>query len=176
MKILLIGPQGSGKSTQADLLAHYLKVPKITIGDIFRKIAEEDSELGKKVRDILNQGHLVDDQITSEIVKERLSHSDYKEGFIVDGYPRTLEQARLFDPNFDKVFYLKLKEEAVMERLLKRGREDDTEELINKRLELYCEQTQPLLDDYKNKGILVEIDGTGSVEKVQEDIRKHLLT
>lgn len=164
MKILLIGPQGSGKSTQAKLLSQFLRLPYISTGDIFR-------EMGGDIKQILDKGQLVDDATTSAIITERLSKADCKEGFVVDGYPRSLEQLRLFDPHFDRVFYLKLKEETVMERLLKRRREDDTEELINKRLELYYEQTQPLLDHYENLGKLVEIEGEGSIEQVYSRIK-----
>lgn len=174
MKILLIGPQGSGKSTQADLLADYLKVPKITVGDIFRKIAQEENDLGERIRQILAQGQLVDDVTTSRIVKERLEESDCQNGFVLDGYPRTLEQARIFDPGFNKVFYLKLDREKVLERLLKRGRDDDTEELIKTRLNLYYNQTQPLLDYYENRGNLVEVNGEDSIEEVFERIKSYL--
>lgn len=166
MKILLIGPQGSGKSTQADLLARQLNVPKITVGDIFRDLAKQDSEQGKKIKAILEAGKLVDDDLTARIVKEKLSREEFKEGFVVDGYPRTLEQANIFDPNYDKVFYLNLQQEKATERLLKRGRADDTSELIKKRLDLYQEQTQPLLDYYKDLGKLIEIEGEGSIEQV----------
>ena len=174
MKILLIGPQGSGKSTQADLLADCLKVPKITIGDIYRKLAQEDNEEGRRINAILSAGQLVDDQTTSKIVQNRLNQPDCGEGYIVDGYPRTLEQARLFDPQYDRVFYLKLAEEVAIERLLKRGREDDTRELIKKRLDLYYLQTQPLLDHYGNLGNLVEINADGSIEEVASQIRSYV--
>ena len=171
MKILLIGPQGSGKSTQADLIADYLKVPKITVGDIFRKIAQGENDLGKRIGEILKEGQLVDDLTTSQIVKKRLEESDCQNGFILDGYPRTLEQAEIFDPGFDKVIYLKLDRAKVLERLLKRGREDDTGQLIKTRLDLYYNQTQPLLDYYKNLGKLVEIDGAGSIAEVWERLK-----
>ena len=174
MKILLIGPQGSGKSTQTDYLADYLKVPKITVGDIFRELAQSGTEQGKKIKGILDLGKLVDDDLTARIVKERLSQEEFKGGFVVDGYPRTLEQARLFDPVYDKVFYLKLAPKAAYERLLKRGREDDTEDLIKKRLDLYFEQTQPLLDYYKSLDNLVEINAGGPVEEVERRIRDYV--
>lgn len=174
MKILLIGPQGAGKSTQADLIADYLKIPKITVGDIFRKLSQEDSKQGKKIKFFLEQGQLVDDQTTSEIVKGRLSNENCRNGFVLDGYPRTLEQAKIFDPGFDKVFYLKLDRGEVLDRLLKRGREDDTEELINTRLDFYYSQTQPLLEHYKNLNKLVEIDGSGSIEAVFDQVKSYL--
>lgn len=174
MKILMIGPQGSGKSTQAELLANYLNTPKISTGDIFRKIAEENSPEGERIREIQRSGKLVDDATTAEIVKKRLGEQDAQNGFILDGYPRNLAQRDLFDPQFDKVFYLNVPDEEVIKRLMNRGREDDTPESIKMRLNLYKDQTQPLLDYYKNLGILTEINGTGPVEEIQNEIQKSI--
>ena len=166
MKILFIGPQGSGKSTQASLLAEYLNLPKISTGDIFRKLS--------KVKEILAAGKLVDDETTAEIVKKRLQESDCQNGFILDGYPRNITQKELFDPQFEKVIYLKVPDEELMKRLLARGREDDTPESIRTRLNLYYVQTQPLLNYYKNQAILKEVDGIGAVEKIQDEIKKSI--
>ncbi|MBI3103386.1 adenylate kinase [Candidatus Daviesbacteria bacterium] len=174
MKILLIGPQGSGKSTQADLLAQHSGVPKISTGDIFRRIREEGSDEGRRIKNILDSGQLVDDQTTAEIVRKRVSEEDCKNGFVMDGYPRTLEQLNMFDPEFDKVIYLNVPKETVIKRLLLRGRADDTEELIRRRLDLYYKQTQPLLDYYNSQGILVEVGGTGDIQKIQDEIKKHI--
>lgn len=166
MKILLIGAQGSGKSTQAKLLAEYLKVPFISTGDIFRGMT--------LVKQILDEGKLVDDQTTSKIVKDRLSQPDCQSGFVMDGYPRNLEQVKIFDPGFDKAFYLDVPEKVVIERLTKRGRGDDTPESIKMRLGLYYKQTEPLLKFYRNLRILNEIDGLGTIEQVQQRIREEL--
>lgn len=174
-KILLIGPQGSGKSTQGKLLAEYLQIPYISTGDIFRQIATKDSEEGKEIKQIIESGNLVDDQTTAGLLKNRIEQEDCSQGFIIDGYPRNLEQVSLVPTlNFDKVLYINVLEQEVVARLLKRGRIDDTEEGIKRRLNLYREQTQPLLDYYKSKGILVEVNGKGDIQTVQDEIKKSI--
>lgn len=170
MKILLIGPQGSGKSTQGKLLSEFLKIPVISTGDIFRELAP----VNEMIRGILEKGQLIDNWTTSQVVRERVKKSDCNNGFILDGYPRNLDQARLFDPGFDKVIYLKLSDQQAIKRLLGRGREDDTKELIAERLRIYHEQTDPLSDYYKDKRLLREIDGVGTIEEVQQRIRNRL--
>lgn len=174
MKILLIGPQGSGKSTQAGMLAESLHLPKISTGDIFRELALENSIEGARIKQIMNEGKLIDDSETAKIVEQRLAKDDVKNGFILDGYPRNIAQKNLFDPGFDKVFYLKIPDEEVIARLAARGREDDSKEAIRTRLNLYYGQTRPLLDHYKNQGILIEISGIGSIEDIQDEIKKHI--
>ena len=174
MKILLIGPQGSGKSTQAGLLAKDLNLPKISTGDIFRELSLQDSEEGRKIKGILNSGELIDDLETAKIVEQRLNKDDCRKGFILDGYPRNKEQQQIFDPKVDKVFDLEIPNEEVIKRLLVRGREDDVMETIKKRLSLYHEQTTPLLDYYKNQGILIEIDGMGNIEDIHSMIKDRL--
>lgn len=174
MRILLIGAQGSGKSTQAKLLAEYLNAPFVSTGDIFRKLSQEAFGFGQTIKKIMDEGKLVDDQTTCKIVQDRLSQTDCNQGFVLDGYPRNLEQVKIFDPKFDKVFYLDVSEEAVIERLTKRGRADDTPESIKTRLELYYQQTKPLLNYYRDLGILTEVDGVGSVEDIHQRIKDSL--
>jgi len=175
MKILLIGPQGSGKSTQGKLLAEFLQIPYISTGDIFRQIAAKETEEGKKIKQTIESGYLVDDQTTADLLEKRIKEADCQNGFILDGYPRNLEQVKFIPVlNFDKVLYISVPEQEVVERLLKRGRPDDTEEGVKRRLNLYREQTQPLLDYYKVQGTLIEIDGTGDIQKVQDEIKKSI--
>ena len=164
MNIIIYGPQGSGKSTQAQLLAEKLKVPHIQTGEIYRQISQEDNVLGKKVKKLLDAGDLIDDETTYTIVDRYLI--DVKKGFIIDGFPRTLVQAQRGPFSVDKVFYLKLDDQECVTRLLGRGRYDDTAEIINQRLKLYHQQTQPILDYYRELGKLVEIDGSGTIEEV----------
>lgn len=175
MRILLIGPQGSGKSTQGKLLAEHLSIPFIVTGDLLREIASSGTDEGKRIKNILESGNLVDDETVVSLIRERVQRPDCQNGFILDGYPRTLEQAKkVEDLNFDKALYINAPKIEVMQRLLKRGRIDDSEELIKKRLDLYFAQTEPLLENYKNKGILIEIDGLGDIEKIQNNIRNSL--
>lgn len=171
MKIILFGPQGSGKSTQGKLLSEYLQIPFISTGDLFREEACLDTEEGRKIKQILESGKLVDDETVIGLVKKRVAEKDCQDGFILDGTPRTLKQAyALEDLNFDKAIYFNLPKEEVLARLLKRGREDDTKELIEQRLRLYFVQTEPVIEYYKNKGILHTINGVGTVEDIQQKL------
>lgn len=177
MKILLIGPQGSGKSTQGKLLADYLRIPYISTGDIFREKSLQDTEEGRQIKQILDKGLLVDDQTTRQLVTERLQRFDAQNGYILDGYPRTSEQIGLFNiHNFkpDWIVYLKIPDEIAIERLIKRGRADDTLELIKTRLQLYQDKTAALLEALKGYGKIVEINGQGSIEEVQQRMREAL--
>ncbi len=170
-KILLIGPQGAGKSTQGKLLAEYLHIPHISTGDIFRDLSTDSSAEAKRIREILSAGQLVDDETTSTIVKKRLQNPDCQKGFIMDGYPRTLEQISFFDPEFTKVLYLELSDEEATKRLMQRGREDDIPELIAQRLRIYHDQTDPILDYYEKRGLLKKIDGARDISIIQQDLR-----
>src|SRR5689334_7087563 len=146
MKILFLGSQGSGKSTQSKILSQDLNIPVISAGDIFRTLSNEDSAEGRKVAAIVKSGALIDDKTTSEIVKNRLAKPDCVNGFILDGYPRSIKQIEYYDPQFDKVVFLRVSKHTAVDRLLKRGRIDDYTQAIEKRLEEYYHQIEHILD------------------------------
>ena len=173
-RILFTGPVGSGKSTQAQLIAKYLNVPMFQTGQIARNLAGETGDLGRRVKRIMESGQLVDDVTIAEVLKQAMSKADLSKGFIIDGYPRSLEQLKLFDPGFDLVFNFKISDEEVLKRLLKRQRIDDTPEAINLRLKIYHEQTAPLTKHYKNLGILKQVNAEDSIENIQTGLRRTL--
>lgn len=173
-RILITGPQGSGKTTQAKLLAEYLVVPLIDSGEMLRELAQEITEDGSKVKEALDKGGMAPNDIVGQVVRESVENETSKDGFVMDGYPRNLEQLDIFDPMFDRVFYLEIRDDQVKSRLKSRGREDDTKELIEKRLSLYHQLTEPVLQYYHNLGILERVDGEGEIEDIQSKIREGL--
>ncbi len=174
IKILFAGPVGSGKSTQAQLLSQHLNIPLFQTGQITRDLSKEDSDLGKRVKIIMESGELVDDETIAESLRQAMSGADLNRGFVIDGYPRSLEQLDLFNPGFDTVLNFKIPDSVVLERLLKRQRIDDTPEAIQKRLGIYYEQTQPLIEHFQTLGILKEIDARKSIKEIEDEIRKVL--
>lgn len=175
MKILLIGPQGSGKSTQGKLLSKQLNIPFISTGDIFREKALEDSEEGRRIKQILDSGKLVDDITTKQLVEERLQREDVQNGYILDGYPRTSQQADLFnnrDFKFDLAINFQLSYETAVTRLMSRGRSDDTPELIKTRIDLYKLKTDSLISSLKRFGVVKDVDAEGSVDEVWNRVKK----
>lgn len=175
MKILLTGYPGSGKTTQARILASEMGVPLISMGATLRSLAIGDTETSQEIKEAIEKGEFVDDKIVAEIIKKRVAQSDCWRGYVMDGYPRSFSQFKFFDPHFDRVFYLVTPDEDVIGRLLKRQREDDTEELIKKRLDIQKNALEDLIFFFKKMHILTEIDGSQSIEKVQEDIRRALV-
>ncbi|PIR93497.1 adenylate kinase [Candidatus Falkowbacteria bacterium CG10_big_fil_rev_8_21_14_0_10_43_10] len=206
--ICLFGPQGSGKGTQAKLLTKKLNIPHISMGDLFRMAIESGTELGRKVKEVINQGDLAPDGTAFNLLKERVSNIDCANGFILDGFPRTLKQAGLLDEyiEVDKVVVIDISNKESIKRLASRRhclscgsiynlytvpkpkedemcdrchkklyqRDDDKEEAVAERLKKYHEETEPLIDYYKNKGKnkVAEINGEQSIEKVAEDINE----
>jgi len=173
MKIILIGIQGAGKSTQGNLLSEKLKIPYLSTGHIFREMAKEKTPLGRYIKEIMNAGFLIPDEKTVEIVSEYLKKPEYKDGYILDGFPRTLEQVKKFENGVDKVVYLRVSDKEALWRLSYRngeGREDETLTAIRKRIELFHKLTEPVLDFYRKKGQLMEIDGEKSIEEIHKEI------
>jgi adenylate kinase len=176
MKLVLIGIQGAGKSTQGNFLSHRLKLPYLSTGHIFRQIAKEKTQLGRYVKELINSGSLIPDDKVIHIVNSYLSRPAYSRGYILDGFPRTLTQAKLFKNNVDKVIHIHISDKEALWRLAYRNdiRDDDTIEAIRKRIELFKKFTLPVLDYYKKQKRLAIIDGEQSIEEVREEILKSL--
>lgn len=177
MKLVLIGIQGSGKSTQGNLLSKQLGIPYLSTGHIFRQLSKEKTKLGQYIKVVINSGLLVPDEKTIEIVNSYLKRPEYKKGYILDGFPRTLNQAKKFVNNVDKVIYLDIPEKEAIYRLVYRNneeRDDETIPAIKKRIEQFKKFTLPVLDYYRKQKKLVEIDGTQSIEEVNQQILKNL--
>ena len=181
MRLLIMGPQGVGKGTQAALLAEHYGIPAISTGDIFRANIKGKTELGLKVIAYTDKGELVPDELTNSIVKDRLAQDDTKNGWILDGYPRNAAQVEALDAMLeelgtplDAVVALDADHDVLMARIAKRaeeqGRTDDTPDAIAKRLATYAKETAPLLDTYKSRGQLVAIDGVGEIDAIQKNI------
>jgi adenylate kinase len=177
MRLVLLGPPGAGKGTQAKRLAEWLKIPAISTGDIFRANIAGDTPLGRLARSYTDAGKLVPDEVTNEMVKDRLAQPDTANGFLLDGYPRNVAQVEALDETLtaagtqlDVVVEITADSDEVVERLLNRaqieGRPDDTEDVIRHRLEVYAEQTAPLTEVYGGRGSLVRVDGVGEVDEV----------
>ncbi|MCK4744514.1 nucleoside monophosphate kinase [Candidatus Parcubacteria bacterium] len=204
MNILIFGAQGSGKGTQADLLSKKLKIPHITVGDIFRLIIKEESELGKILASYLNKGRLAPNEITNRIVAERLKKSDVARGFILDGYPRNKVQADFLDGicEIGKVIEIKVSDKEAVERIKDRRmcycgrtyhlkynppkkdvtcdecgkklyqRDDDKPKEIKERLRIYHEETEPIIADYKKRGIVETVEGERPIQEIHLNIMK----
>jgi adenylate kinase len=206
VRIVLVGPPGAGKGTQAQFIASHLSIPKISTGDIFRVNVSQGTELGREAKAYMDRGDLVPDSVTIAMVRDRLAEGDTRDGFLLDGFPRTLTQAKALDETLDDmggkldvVLELVVDDDEVVRRLsgrrtcrvcgrvwhvdfdppIREGicdqcggelfqRDDDREETVRHRLEVYAEQTSPLIDFYADKGILVGLDATGPVEDVTD--------
>ncbi len=184
-RLIIMGPPGAGKGTQAGRVAERLGIPAISTGDIFRSNIKGGTDLGRQVEAILSSGGYVPDEMTNEIVRDRLAWVDAAPGFLLDGYPRTTGQVNFLDTVLDAsghpldgVIEMLVDEDAVVERLLKRaateGRADDTEDVIRERQAIYRAETAPLTAIYAEHGILVQVDGMGTADEVTERLVKAL--
>ncbi len=178
-RLVLLGPPGAGKGTQAARLAERLQIPAISTGDIFRANIKGGTELGRTVQEYTSRGALVPDSVTNAMVRDRLAQADAAEGFLLDGYPRNTAQVDELERiltdlghPLDRAVEITADPDVVTQRLLKRaqieGREDDTEDVIRHRLDVYAEQTAPISDVYAQRGLLVQVDGIGDVDEVTE--------
>lgn len=206
MNIIIIGAQGSGKGTQAEMICEKFGIVHISTGDLFRELIAKGTEEGRKLKEIMDKGNLIPDSTTIEILKKRLDLKDCKKGFVLDGFPRNTNQAESLEKiaRIDKVLFLKISDKTALERLagrmqcrkcgaifgkqkppLKKGicdecggelytRDDDKPESISKRLAIFHEQTRPVLDFYRKKGLLKEIDGEPYAEKIFSEISRLL--
>jgi adenylate kinase len=173
VRLILLGRQGAGKGTQAIRIAGHYRVPHISTGEMLRAAVEEGTDFGRKAKEYMDRGELLPDDVMIGIVDERLAMSDAAAGFVLDGFPRTAAQAEALDEivgdrPIDVVANLEVPEDIVIERLLARGRHDDTEEALRRRLALYEEQTRPLLEHYATEGKLTTVDGVGTEDEVFE--------
>ena len=181
MRMLLIGPPGAGKGTQAVRVAKAYGIPAISTGDIFRANVSQGTPLGLQAKDFMDRGAYVPDDLTNALVLDRLAQDDTASGFLLDGFPRTLPQVSTLDEclvdlenELDAVVQLVVETDEVVSRLLKRaaeqGRSDDTESVIRKRLEVYREQTHPLVAVYAERGLLVSVDAVGAMDEVTDRV------
>jgi len=177
MRLILMGPPGAGKGTQARFVADHFGIPAIATGDIFRANVSQGTPLGLEAKRYMDAGEYVPDEVTNRMVRNRIDEDDAAPGFLLDGYPRTLAQVTELDGmieftghRLDAVVVLTVDSEELVQRLLQRaqtdGRTDDTEDVIRRRQEVYLEQTEPLIEVYRERGILVEVDGMGEVDEV----------
>jgi adenylate kinase len=181
MRLIMMGPPGAGKGTQAKYVADHFGIPAISTGDIFRANVSQGTELGVEAKRYMDAGEYVPDELTNRMVRNRIDEPDAEPGFLLDGYPRTLAQVEELDGmiahtghRLDAVVVLTVDAEELVQRLLQRaqtdGRADDTEEVIRRRQEIYQEETQPLIAVYRQRGLVQEIDGMGDVDAVTKRI------
>ncbi len=185
MKLLIMGAPGAGKGTQATAIAEHYRIPAISTGAMFRDNVARETELGKQVKAIMDAGEFVPDEVTEAIVADRLSRDDAANGYLLDGFPRTMHQVEFLDAllaekaeKLDAVLSLTADDEELVSRLLQRaqieGRSDDNEDTIRRRMEVYRAETEPLLQAYRDRGLLVEVDGIGTIDEVRARITKAL--
>lgn len=181
-RLLVMGPPGAGKGTQCVKLAEHFGVPHISTGDLFRSHIKNQTELGKKVQTYLDSGEYVPDDVTTDMLRARLDEPDASQGFVLDGYPRTVGQVgeldsilSNLDSSLDRVLVIEVAPDELIARLTKRaeaeGRSDDDEQVVRRRVEVYRQQTEPVLELYQKRGQAVSVDGVGSIEEVSDRLR-----
>jgi adenylate kinase len=181
MRLIIMGPPGAGKGTQAKFIAEHFKIPAISTGDIFRANVSQGTPLGIEAKRYMDAGDYVPDEVTNHMVRNRIDEPDAVGGFLLDGYPRTLSQVEELDGmikftghELDAVVVLTVDQDEIVERLLQRaqveGRADDTEDVIRRRQEVYGEETEPLIEIYRDRGLLIELSGMGEVTDVTQRI------
>lgn len=181
-RLILFGPPGAGKGTQAAALSHQLKIPHISTGEILRSAVANQTPLGIKARSYLDRGELVPDQLVIALIRDRLTQADALQGWILDGFPRNLPQAHALDQllaeigqTYDQVINLEVPDQVLVERMLSRGRQDDTEAVIRRRLQVYRDQTEPLIDFYCDRQQLTRVNGNLDIDAVTTRIRNSIL-
>lgn len=183
MRIIIFGPPGAGKGTQASLISEHYGIPHLSTGNIFRSAIKNETALGKEVKAILDSGELVPDEKVVGLVEEELQDPKYEEGYVLDGFPRTVTQAKAFDAYLNEhddtlsaFLQLQVPEKELVKRILSReeGRSDDTKEGVKKRLSVYQEETKPVLEYYRQQGVVKEIDGTGTIKEIFNRITQSL--
>ena len=185
VRLLLIGPPGAGKGTQAARLAEHFGIPAISTGDIFRANVKNQTELGKKAQSYMDAGENVPDSLTNDLIHDRIAQSDCADGFLLDGYPRTAaqvealegmlaEQSAALDAAVELVADVEVVVNRLRQRAIEQGRSDDSEEVVRHRLGVYAEQTAPLIDVFRDKDLLVTVDGLGPIEDITERILSRL--
>ncbi|MEH2218005.1 MAG: adenylate kinase [Nostoc sp.] len=178
-RLIFLGPPGAGKGTQAQALAEHLNIPHISTGEILRQAMKEQTPLGIKAQNYVNSGELVPDQLVQDLVQERLNQPYAENGWILDGFPRKVTQAAFLEElletihqSGERVVNLDAPDDVVVERLLARGRKDDTEEVIRRRLQVYRDETAPLIDYYRDRQKLLTVNGNQSQEEVTSELQK----
>ncbi|MBE9169481.1 adenylate kinase [Pleurocapsales cyanobacterium LEGE 06147] len=177
-KLIFLGPPGAGKGTQAEILADFYQIPHISTGDMLRQAIAQKTPLGQKAQMYVEKGELVPDDLILDLIKERLNRPDSQKGWILDGFPRNVSQASFLedllnqlDRAADRVINLEVPDRVLIERMLGRGRKDDNEETISRRLEIYRERTAPVIDFYRKRNMLEPINGNLSLEEVTASLK-----